>query len=248
MFRRHLGFGNRLSSPLYNFSKDGLLDVDTIPKYIWCLFTNFLDEMKVMKERGTLWMNHNELDREKLNEIKAILFGTDKVFDALSIDKDTIPPVTQFQWTISGGVHDELMALSASRYIVSPQFAYDLTTGSDHHRITFHFRFYRQHSVENPQCAIFLEIDEMPNELKRLRVEVDMKCDKKKRFRQLLGTHVMTKEQRIIGFNTFDHREVERNNKMEWFFAVKILNAETNKLQPLEDGEEYLKDLYHIFE
>ena len=188
-------------------------------------------------------MNHNELDREELSEIKAVLFGDGKVFDALSIDKETIPSVQQFQWIIAGDVYEELRALPVSEYIVSPQFAYDVETGSDRHRIMFHFRFYRQYSVDDPQCAIFLEIDEMSDEVKRLRVEVDMKCDKKKRFRQLLRTRILSQKQRVTGFVTFHHREVDRNEKMDWMFAVKMFSAEK-----VDDEEQFLRDLYGSFE
>ena len=89
-------------------AKDGIFDLKSTPhsKYVWYLFTKFLHEMRVMKEKGTLWINHHELDRDELREIRTILFGTGKVFDALSIGKVfdalpiakySIPTVQQFQ-------------------------------------------------------------------------------------------------------------------------------------------------------
>ena len=154
--------------------------------------------MRMMKEKGTLWMNHNELDREEFSEIKKVLLGEGKVFDALSIDKETIPSVEQFEWVVDGHLYQKLKALSVSRYISSPQFTYDVPSGSDRHRIEFHFRFYRQYSAGNPQCAIYLEIDEMHEEVKRLRVEVDMKCDKKKKFKQLAGSKNKPAQARLL--------------------------------------------------
>ena len=195
-----------------------------------------------MKEKGTLWINHYELDREEFSGIKEILFGEGKVFDALSIDKETIPSVQQFNWIIDGNTYQKLKALSASRYISSPQFVYDAPTGSDRHRITFRFRFYRLYSEANPQCAIYLEIEEMPRGVQRLRIEVDMKCDKKKKFKQLLRTRVLSTKQRVTGFVIFDHREVDENERMEWMFAVKMFNVDVN------EEEAYLRDLYQTFE
>ena len=226
-------------------AKDGIFDLKSTPhsKYVWYLFTKFLHEMRVMKEKGTLWMNHHELDREELREIRTILFGTGKVFDALSIAKYSIPTVQQFQWTIADNAYDALMAISVAEYVKSPQFLYYVAAGSDGYRISFHFRFYRQYLVEDPQCAIFLEIDEMPDEVKRLRIEVDMKCNKNQPFRQLLRTRVLSKEQRVTGFVTFDRREVDENEKMDWLFAMKILNVEN-----VDEEEEILRDLSFNFE
>merc|ERR1711879_158309 len=82
---------NRVSLlKLIEQTHDNLLDVDSIPKYVWFLFINFLDEMKAMMESGTLWMNHYELDRKEYSSIKAVLFGNRKIFDFLSIDKERI--------------------------------------------------------------------------------------------------------------------------------------------------------------
>ena len=204
-----------------------------------------MDVMKVMRVKNTLWINHDELDREEFSVIKEILFGEGKVFDALSIDKESIPSVQHINWIIDGNIYQKLKALPASRYISSHQFVYDASTGSDCHRFTFHFRFYRQYSVDDPQCAIFLEIDEMPNELKRLTIEIDMKCDKERQFKQLLRTRVMSQEQRVTGFVTFHHSELDVNESMKWVFAMKVLNAEETEV---DEEEEYLKDLYLIFE
>ena len=61
--------------------------------------------MRIMKKKGTLWINHDELGQEELLDIKSILFGPGNVLDALSIDEKTIPLVQQFQWIISGTVY-----------------------------------------------------------------------------------------------------------------------------------------------
>ena len=190
-------------------------------------------------------MNHSELDREEFVEIKTALFGDGKVFDALSIDKESIPSVQQFQWIITRVHYNQVIDLPVSEYIVSPQFVYDITTGPKCFLVMFHFRFYARYTVEDPQCAIFLEIDKIPDEVKRLRIGIDMKCDKKRPFRQLLRTHISSGQQRVTGFVTFHHRELELNQKMNWMFAVKMWNAEV-----VEEAEndEYLRDLYHIFE
>merc|ERR1719499_1760612 len=119
---------------------------------------------------------------------------------------------------ITGSVYDELKALPIAEYITSPQFVYDVVDESDHHQITFHFRFYGRYSVEEPQCAIFLELDDIPDGVKRLRIELDMKCYKKGNFRHLLRSRIMSNEQRTVGFITSNHKEVDRNEMMEWVF------------------------------
>lgn len=83
----------------------------------------------------------------------------------------------------------------------------------------------------------------MHDEVKRLRIEVDMKCNKNQPFRQLLRTRVLSKEQRVTGFVTFDRREVDENEKMDWLFAMKILNVEN-----VDEEEEILRDLSFKFE
>lgn len=198
-----------------------------------------------MQQRKTLWMNHHELNREEIRAIRSTLFGSGKVFDALSIAKDAIPAAQQFEWPIMGAVYEEFGNLPVSQYITSPQFVYYVAAGSDGYRIPFHFRFYSQYSAEDPQCAIYLEIDEIPRKVERIRIEVDMKCIKKRQFRQLLRTRVLSSEQRITGFVTFHHREIAENESMKWMFAMKILDAEE---ADVDEGEEYLQDLYQIFE
>merc|ERR1719433_484918 len=100
---------NRVSFlKLIRRTHDNLLDTNSIPKYVWFLFINFLDEMKAMMKRGTLWMNHYELDRREYSSIKAILFGNGKLFDVLSIDKERISVVQQYQWMITGSVYKNL--------------------------------------------------------------------------------------------------------------------------------------------
>merc|ERR1719433_1228911 len=93
---------NRVSFlKLIRRTHDNLLDIDSIPKYVWFLFINFLDEMKAMMESGTLWMNHYELGRREYSSIKAVLFGNPQLFDFLSIDKQRVPKVQEYQWMIT---------------------------------------------------------------------------------------------------------------------------------------------------
>ena len=227
------------------YCEGNLLDLNDIPKYVWCLFTNFLDAIREMKERGTMWINHDELGREDLRDIKSVLFGPGNVFDALSIDQETIPSVQQFVWIISGTAYAKLRSLSASEYIISRQFVCDVVSELSEYRVAFHFRFYRQYSADERLCAVFVKIDQFPVEVKRLRIEIDMKWDKKKLFKRLLRTRILSQEHKVIGFVTFDHREVGENQKMEWVFAVKMFSVETAEV---DEEDEYLQDLYRIFE
>merc|ERR1719242_2687711 len=148
---------------------------------------------------------------------------------------------------ITGSVYKNLESLPPTEYITSPQFVYCVNEKADdldHHQITFHFRFYSQYSVDDPQCAIFLELDDIPDGVKRLRIEVDMKCYKKRDFRHLLRSRDLSDDRKTVGFITFGHDELKRNGMMQWVFGVKILNVDRVEV---DEDEEYLRDLYQIF-
>ena len=76
----------------------------SFPKYVWSLFESFLDEMKIMAQKGTLWINREELDKPEYLYIERGLFGDGKLFDLMNIDKWSIPLVQQYKWEIAGDV------------------------------------------------------------------------------------------------------------------------------------------------
>ena len=196
-----------------------------------------------MSQNGTLWINHQELGKVEFGEIKAALFGDGKLFDFMGIDKESIPSVQQHRWMIEGDEYEELKGLAASEYVVSPSFRYDVKGQCV---ISFHFRCYGRYSEDDPQCAIFFEITGMPDDMKRLRVEVDIKCVKNQEFRQLLKTRVLTKEMNYCGFQAFEYEELDKNECIEWVFGVKIFKIEHYAV--MDDVEEqYLEDLYQYF-
>ena len=218
-----------------------LLDLKAIPKYGWSLFTAFLDELKLSAQRGTLWINEHELERAEYREIKAALFGDGKLFDALSIDKESIPSVQEYRWRIGGDEYEQLRALSVAEYASSPLFRYDVNGEYD---ISFHLRCYGQFTADNPQCAVFVEIDEMPDSLKALRIEVDFKAKMaSKEHRQLLKTKMLTKEKRVCGFQMFDSEQLDSNTEIEWVIGVKIFSAEHAENH---EEEQYYRDLYRV--
>ena len=203
-------------------------------------------------------MNHEELNRFEFRDIKTALFGTDNLFDYMDIDKERIPAVQQYQWMISGQEYMDLTNLGTAEYIESPPFRYQIGV----HELMFHLHFYGQSTSANSKCAIFLNVAQMPEIAKRFRIEVDFKClvfaqrsrrgqrigknkigqrDNGKEYRQLVHTQILTKKDRSIGFQVFEHEELERNTCMVWTIAVKIWDIERTDVD-MED--EYLLEMY----
>ena len=128
-----------------------------------------------------------------------------------------------------------------AEYASSPLFRYDFNGQFD---ISFHLRCYGQFTADNPQCAVFVEIDEMPDSLNSLRIEVDFKAKMaSKEHRQLLKTKMMTKEKRVCGFQMFDSEQLDSNTEIEWVIGVKIFSAEH---AAHHKEEQYYKDLYRV--
>ena len=200
-------------------STAGLLDLNTIPEYVWTLFNSFCGQIKTKESEGTLWINLNELGKAEYRDIKVALFGEGKLFDLMGIDKELIPSVQQYRWKIEGVEYEKLKNLLISKYIVSTKHRYVVDGVGE---ISFYFRCYGRYSDDNPQCAIFLKFDGIPDNLKRLRIEVDIKCVKKREFRQLLKTQILTKEHNYCGFQAFEFEELNRNECIEWVLRRNI--------------------------
>merc|ERR1712154_489787 len=112
--------------------------------------------------------------------------------------------------------------------------------------VSFHFRFYCRYTSDDPRCALFLEIDDIPDTMKVLRAEVDIKCIKKKVYQQLLNAYICTGKSKLFGFQTFPYAELDCNDSFLWRFAVKI-SAERRGLSELDEADQYLFELTQRF-
>ena len=206
------------------------LNESSIPRYCNQLFAAFLEEMKNQNENGNIWINHRDLDRKEHLDIKMALFGEGMLFDHLSIDKSKINAVQQFEWMIEGDEYikcKQVAADVASKYVQSRHFEYHI----DSDTITLHFNFYGRMKFEAKEyCGIFVEIDEMPQSLNGFNIEVDIKCNEKKAYRQLLRDQKLTAKKRICGFRIFRTSELDKNTFLHWIFGVKIFNLKKLKL------------------
>ena len=200
-------------------------------RYSRSLFDAFVDEMKVSYENGDLWVNCNELEKEEFEDIKTALFGEGMLFDFLSIDKTTINRVRTNSWMIEGDSYSELKCLSAAEFVESQVFTFGYSESAMNQMISYRFRFYGRFSEDNPNCAVSIEILEMPKELKRLRVEVDIKCNENKKYRQLLRAQILTQKKSICGLQFFEHTELDRNASLLLEFGVKIFKMEFAEAQ-----------------
>ena len=191
-----------------------------------------MEEMKSQSEMDNIWVNHSDLDRKENVDIKMALFGEGMLLDRLTIDKNRINAVQQFQWRIDGDEYQECKEHGASDYVLSPPFEFDM--GSDD-VIHFHFNFYGRMKFEDKEyCGIFVEIDEMPEDIKRFNIEVDIKCNDKKAYRHLIRDQKLTPKKRICGFRIFTTTELDKNEFFEWTFGVKIFKI---KMSETEDDE-----------
>ena len=203
-----------------------------ISDYAWALFREFLDEMKKQSENGSVWVNHHGLDSKENSEIKSALFGEGMLFDHLSIDKSNINAVQQYEWRIEGDEYEKCKVLGASEYVTSPKFTYNVDT---ERTIRFHFNFYGQMIFADKEyCGLFVEIEEMPENLKAFNIEVDIRCNDKKAYRHLMRDQKLTQKKRISGFRIFKASELNKNESFEWIFGVKIFNLKKMEIHDLE--------------
>ena len=216
-----------------------------IPEYSVALFAAFLDEMKVRYNSGSLWVNRHDLNKNELSDIREAIFGKGMLFDNVSIDKSEINEVQQYEWTIDGDEYEKCKGLAVSEKIESPRFVYNVNGDCIVH---FHFNFYGHIDFEGKQyCGIFVEIDEMPVNVKRMKIEIDMKCNEKKKYRQLMRRQVLTQDERVCGFHVFETAELEKNDSLKWIFAVKIFNVKMTNIDDAngdEENENEWNDLY----
>ena len=207
-----------------------------------------------------MWLNHDDLDNEELSGIRSALFGKDMLFERLSIDPTAIKSVQKYEWRIEGDeyqkckeltVSEDLKSpkyvqcqqnsLSISEYVESPLFTFIV---DEECTVSFHFNFHGEMDEDNPYCGIFVEIDEMPDNMERLRIEVDMKCNEKKAYRQLMREQILTQTKRVCGINVFEQKELSKNSSLHWVFGVKIFKI---TMAETEDGREDCAELQNLY-
>ena len=101
-----------------------------------------------------------------------------------------------------------------------------------------------QQSQSDSQCAVYFVLEELPESLKSVRIEMDMKCNGFKGengrntllFKQWLKPQILSKGNRICGFKCFHHQKLEEDMSLEWTFAVKAFKMEHEK-DPMMDYE-----------
>lgn len=225
-----------------------------IPQYVTLLFRKFLEEIKVLHQKGTLWLNHYELNKKQYLKVKDALLGEGKLFDLWGINKAGIPCVQHYQWLLEGDEYQELKDLDVLVHVKSPSFVYSVHS---EFKIPFHLRCYAKYTKYSPQCAIFVEIEEFPKNVKKLRIAADIKGTlykggkadgkkmKSKEHIQSLNTQILTPEKKICGFQLFDYQQLTSIDieSLEWMIGVKILRAEHFEY---DEAEEHLRDLYHL--
>ena len=187
-------------------------------------------------------MNYDDLDRQKNIDIKSTLFGDGMLFDCLSIDKSKINAVQQYEWNIEGDEYQKCKELAVSEYAQSPRFAF-IVDGDSDRCIHFHFNFYGRMTFDDKEyCGIFVEIYEMPEDIKAINIEVDIKCNEKKSYRQLLRDQKLTQKKRICGFRIFPAKALDNNLCFKWIFGVKIFNLKVIEMDG-DHEEDNIEDM-----
>ena len=217
---------------------EGLLkafDVDGTLSYFWLLFVNLLYSMQMMRNKGTLWMIRSQIDKPSFKKHKAALFGDGDDIIGL-LNENDVRWVQEHQWCIDGDIYRKMLKLQHSEYITSELVEF----GS----IKFRFRFYPKYSKDDAESAIYFVLEEQVENMKSVRIEVDMKCNGIKGkngkntvlFRQWLKPQILSKGNRICGFKCFDREKLEDDMSLEWTFAVKAFKMEQEK-DPMMDYE-----------
>lgn len=65
----------------------------------------------------------------------------------------------------------------------------------------------------------------MPENVELINIEVDMKCNEKKKYQQVMRTHILTQKKRICGLRIFEQKELDKNKALHWVFGVKIFKT-----------------------
>ena len=178
--------------------------------------------MQALSDAKSIWINYDDLEQAKYGALKVALFGKRQLFECLDIKTSNIRPVHEHQWEIADGEYETLKELNAGTHLVSPAFEYVLDSGVT---IAYHFRCYAKYSLTSPKCAFFVAFDEFPESVKRLRIEVDVQCYKKKKYEHLLKTQTLTEQDRVAGFQAFAYDELERNESIAWRIGIKVVNV-----------------------
>ena len=219
--------------------------------------------MRRQYAKGQMWLNHDDLDNEELSGIKDALFGKDMLFERLSIDPTKIKSVQQYEWIIEADEYKKCKDLTPSKYLTSPKYINCQQNSSsiseyvqsplftfivdEECTVQFHFKFYGEMDGDNPCCGIFVEIDEMPENMERLRIEVDMKCNEKKAYRQLMREQILTQTKRVCGINVFEQKELSKNSSLHWVFGVKMFKISMTGTEQEEIDEMRCSRLQSLF-
>jgi len=186
--------------------------------YIWNLFLSLIEEIRLKESRGKLWMNQSEMNKPELSNIGQILIS---MFENVNW-------VQEYQWTIKADQCSNLRTREGvDNYVMSNFFRFE--SGADN--IDFQFRFYVDPG--DGMMSIFIVI-ELPNKIKSLRVEMDMKClseNGEQIFQQWLKPKVISKEKLQSGIRCFHRNILQESMSLKWVFGVKIFDLKKYYLE-----------------
>ena len=88
-----------------------------------------------------------------------------------------------------------------------------------------------RYSRDTPHVAIFFSFDALPEIIKRIRFEADIKCDKKLPFRRALKEQTIGNK-RTFGFLCFPFDQLRASDSITWIIALKMYRAD--RMNPQE--------------
>lgn len=159
-----------------------------------------------------------------------MLMDDGKLFDHLGIDKTKIKYTQQYEWNIKHQ-YEQFRNLKPRPYVESPSYKY--ITGE--HEIKFHFKCYGRYSDKFPNCAFFLYLDDYPQNMEGVSIEMDLLCEKKKEYRHLISTQWLSPTNRFCGCQTFPYTDLQNNESIKWKIAMKL--HEIQFIADDQDGE-----------
>ena len=130
--------------------------------------------MKAMNSGNGIWLN-----MEDMKQYPSFSAAFNKLL--VHFNLCNVLKVQRYEWHIEGHQYQRLINSAQAEYV-----EYPFTFLLDDEAVDFRMRCYAKYSADTPKVAFFLSFDELPEIIKRIRIEADIKCIKNMPFRRVM--------------------------------------------------------------
>eukprot|EP01084_Bolivina_argentea_P045138 83082_1 len=198
------------------------------PKYIITLFENIINEMKRQYNANRLWLYKNELEQIKNIKLKKLFTDSYEFFTYFNFDISKINFAKEFKWRIEDNQYKSFICMKPRQYLKSSEYKYEIKKNTF---ITFHMETCAKYSDESECCALFVFLDTLPINIEAIRIEYELLCCKKAKYKNTMAPQWLSKHKQYCGFKCFPSKSLKKNNSILWNLAIKILNVKSVKRQ-----------------